>query len=121
MPPLGDPASAWSVIGERLLFMSPAMLVQLVGMLAALVFIRGRVGPSVCVLIALGASLVLSVGWVIARELIVREMYTSGRPYEDIRPVVILIDAVQTLVHAVSLALLIVAALAWRKKPQATG
>lgn len=113
---LSDPTSVWSVIGERLAFMSPVILVQLLGMLTALIFIRGRVGPSLCVVFALGAMLLFSVGGMIAHELIMHNMYMDGRPYEDIRPFIIAISVVQTLVHAGSLTLLIIAALTWRRK-----
>ena len=50
------------MIANQLVFMVPEILVQIVGMILALVFIRGRLGPAVCVLIGLGASLLMGIG-----------------------------------------------------------
>ncbi len=108
------------MIANELVFMIPVILVQIVGMILALVFIRGRLGPAMCMLIALGASLLFGVGGQVTRQLVLHDVYTGETDFQSIQPVMIAIGAVMALVHAGSLILLIVAALAWRKSPHAT-
>jgi len=111
-----DPLNTWSMIGNRVLFMIPVILVQLGGMVLALVFMRARVGPALCVLIGLGVSLFISLVATIAHEFTMRPVYLGEKYFEDVHPIIIAIGILQSLVHAGALGLLIVGALAWRRR-----
>ncbi len=113
----GDPGSVWSQIGYALLFMSPVTLVQTLGIVLALVFMRGRVGPALCVLAGLGIGLVFSIAGMVGHELVRHHGFVTGEiGFEQARTYHAAIAAVTSLAHAASLVLLVVAALAWRRR-----
>ncbi|MEZ6244008.1 MAG: hypothetical protein R3B57_13310 [Phycisphaerales bacterium] len=111
-----DPSSAWAQIAARLPYMAPTLLVEVVGIVLALVLARRRVGPALCVILALGAMLVVGVVCMLARETLVAGVYRGERFFDDIRPILIAIGVLESLVHAGAIGLLVVAALAWRRR-----
>ncbi len=116
-----DPGSAWSLIAARLPYLTPMILVEIAGILLAIVLARRAVGPALCVILALGAMLLVGVASLVARQTLMAGVNRGERAFEDIYPLMIAIDIVHVMTDTAALVLLITAALAWRRRqPQPT-
>ncbi|GJM18229.1 MAG: hypothetical protein DHS20C14_04420 [Phycisphaeraceae bacterium] len=110
-----DPANTVQMIMANLVGMWPNFLVLIAGIVIACVFIVRHTRPAVFAIIALVGMLVVGIAGVIARELMMRRVYTGEVYFEEIEGVMAALRIGTGMLHAGFLGLLIAAVFVSRR------
>jgi hypothetical protein len=108
-----DPGSYWSLALDRLIGVSPMLVVAIVGLCFGLAALRRSRGAGGLVVVACALSIANGLGSPLGQAWLSHRMYTGGF-IEDLRPWMIALSLATIVIHACAFGLLVIAALSWR-------
>lgn len=108
-----DSGSYWSLALDRLIGVSPMLVVAIVGLCFGLAALRRSRGAGGLVVVACALSIANSLGSPLGQAWLSHRMYLGGF-IEDLRPWMIALSLATIVIHACAFGLLVIAALSWR-------